>query len=101
VRFDEPSFIAGCFTIDDRTHAVEDQMARSGMGKDKVRGYPHTGGADAEMIDELAVESDAQGRKRLQGNDQKNVRNQRPDMPDELKERPKGPAQPRDIPGKK
>ena len=72
-------------------------MARSAMGKDKVRGHQHVGEADPD-IGESDLGSDRQGKNRLHGNDQDDVRNQRPGMPDELAKRPKGPAQPRDIP---
>lgn len=72
-------------------------MARSAMGKDTVRGHPHVGPEEPDTMQESDLGSDLQGNNKLQGKDQSHVRNQRPDIPDELAERPKGPAQPTHI----
>jgi hypothetical protein len=80
---------------------MEDRMTHSRMGTDKVRGYPQVGKSDSTEMDEQDRSSERQGPNRLRDNDQKNAHSRRPDMPDELAKRPKGPAQPQAIPSTK
>jgi len=55
-------------------------MARPSTGKDKVRGYPHTGTASP---DESDLDSEFMGKNRLHGENQAETRNQRRTVPDE------------------
>jgi hypothetical protein len=70
-------------------------MARAAKGMGKDTAHPGVGTADTQLPDEHDLGGDLQGKNKLKGNDQSAVRNQRPNMPEELGKRPRGPAQPR------
>jgi hypothetical protein len=63
----------------------EDGMARAKPGMSRGKTEAHQGETRTEhaITDESELGSDIQGRNKLQGDDQKNVRNERRTMPDE------------------
>jgi hypothetical protein len=63
----------------------EDGMARAKSGMARGKTEPRQGETRTEraITDESELGSDIQGRNKLQGDDQRNVRNERRTMPDE------------------
>ncbi|HEX2216826.1 MAG TPA: hypothetical protein VHG27_09085 [Xanthobacteraceae bacterium] len=57
-------------------------MPRKGMGKGLNGGHQGVGAPDPKGLDEEDLASEVQGRNKLQGNDQTQVRNQRRSAPD-------------------
>ena len=57
--------------------------AKSGMGGSKTQGHQGETHTETAIADESELGSDMQGKNKLQGNDQKNVRNERRTMPEE------------------
>jgi hypothetical protein len=58
-------------------------MTNKGMGKRRTVGHQTAGRADPNSLDENDIASDVAGKNKLQGDDQKHVRNQRRAYPDQ------------------
>jgi hypothetical protein len=83
LSFDTAAAPSGNQHQEDRMAHAKSAHAKSGMGRGKTEAHQGETRTERAITDESELGSDIQGRNKLQGDDQKNVRNERRTMPDE------------------